>query len=314
MNPSQRAREINLSVLLSVFIQNLLPVFLAAGAGYLLAAATQIEPKPISRVVFYIFSPCLVFILLTENQLDGRVMLAMSSFAIVQLLSVGLLTWLLARLARFQKQFVVAVVLAAMLPNAGNFGLSVNLFAFGEEALAQASLFFVSSAILSYTAGVYIASLGRSSYRQALTGLLKIPTIYAVVLALLFQRMGWELPQPVQRAAGVLADAAIPTMLVLLGVLLRQARWSGNLKPLALANSMRLLASPLLAFFLAARFGLQGVARQAGILEASMPTAVMATVLATEFDVEPGFMTAVVFTSTLLSPLTLTPLLAFLAG
>ncbi len=303
-----------MSDLITVFVQNLLPVFLAAGAGYLLAAATPIEPRPISRVVFYIFSPCLVFNLLTENQLDSAVMLSMASFAIFQLLSVAFLTWLLARLARLEKQFVVAVVLAALLPNAGNFGLSVNLFAFGEEALALASLFFVSSAMLSYTVGVYIASLGRSDYRRALAGLLKIPTIYAVVLALLFLRLDWQLPQPVERAAGLLGDAAIPTMLVLLGVLLRRARWSGNLLPLAIANGMRLVASPLLAFFLAARFGLQGAARQAGILEAYMPTAVMATVLATEFDVEPGFLTAVVFSSTLLSPLTLTPLLVILGG
>jgi predicted permease len=168
--------------------------------------------------------------------------------------------------------------------------------------------------MLSYTVGVYIASLGRSDYRQALAGLFKIPTIYAVLLALVFLQLDWQLPQPVGRATALLADAAIPTMLVLLGVLLRRARWSGNLLPLAIANGMRLLASPLLAFFLATRFGLQGAARQAAILEASMPTAVMATVLATEFDVEPGFLTAVVFSSTLLSPLTLTPLMAYLAG
>jgi predicted permease len=37
-------------------------------------------------------------------------------------------------------------------------------------------------------------------------------------------------------------------------------------------------------------------------------------VLATEYNVEPSFVTAAVFTSTLLSPLTLTPLLAFLGA
>jgi predicted permease len=59
---------------------------------------------------------------------------------------------------------------------------------------------------------------------------------------------------------------------------------------------------------------LQGSALQAGVTEASMPTAVMATVLATEYDVEPAFVTTVVTTTTLLSPLTLTPLLALLGG
>ena len=45
------------------------------------------------------------------------------------------------------------MVLTVLLPNAGNFGLSANLFAFGEEGLAQASLFFVTASVLSYTVG-----------------------------------------------------------------------------------------------------------------------------------------------------------------
>jgi len=45
-----------------------------------------------------------------------------------------------------------------------------------------------------------------------------------------------------------------------------------------------------------------------------MPTAVMMTILATEYNVEPSFVTTVVFTSTLLSPLTITPLLAYLGA
>jgi predicted permease len=53
---------------------------------------------------------------------------------------------------------------------------------------------------------------------------------------------------------------------------------------------------------------------QAGISESAMPTAVVMTVLATEYDIEPSFITTVVFMSTLLSPLTITPLLAYLGA
>ena len=60
--------------------------------------------------------------------------------------------------------------------------------------------------------------------------------------------------------------------------------------------------------------GIAGVARQVGVLEASMPSAVLNIVLATEYDVEPAFVSAAVFTSTLASAFTLTPLLAILKG
>jgi predicted permease len=66
------------------------------------------------------------------------------------------------------------------------------------------------------------------------------------------------------------------------------------------------LATPL--------FGLEGAARQAGILQSAMPSAVICTILASEYDVEPRFVNSVVFLSTLVSPLVLTPLLAYLGA
>ncbi|MEJ2599531.1 MAG: AEC family transporter, partial [Anaerolineales bacterium] len=60
--------------------------------------------------------------------------------------------------------------------------------------------------------------------------------------------------------------------------------------------------------------GLDGLTRQVGVIEASMPSAVLTIVLATEYDVEPTFVSAAVFTSTLASAFTLTPLLAILKG
>jgi predicted permease len=86
------------------------------------------------------------------------------------------------------------------------------------------------------------------------------------------------------------------------------------LKALILSNGLRLIAAPALAFALSIPFGLSGAARQAGISEAAMPTAVVITVLATEYNVEPSFVTMTVFLSTILSPLTVTPILAILGA
>ena len=57
---------------------------------------------------------------------------------------------------------IAALVLVALLPNAGNFGLPVTRFAFGEEGLARAGVFFITASVLTYTVGVFVASLGRS--------------------------------------------------------------------------------------------------------------------------------------------------------
>jgi predicted permease len=311
-------------VLTGLFLNNLLPVFLAAAAGYPLGRWLKVNPRSLSQVIFYIFSPCLVFTLITDNQLGGVDLLRMVGFVLLLTLLVGLAALVAGAVLRINRSLLAATLLVTMFMNAGNLGLPVNLFSFGDPGLAQASLFFITNILLTYTVGIFIASLGSSwmhspdttwisRVRTSLLGLLRIPTVYALVLAVLFNNLGWVLPLPLDRTVRLLSSAAIPSMLVLMGLQLQHFSLSGNRGAIAAATTIRLLLAPALAFVLALIFNMQGPARQAGILEAAMPSAVLSTVLATEYDTQPGFVTTVVLITTLLSPLTMTPLIAYLS-
>jgi predicted permease len=303
-----------LTNLLTLFANNILPIFLAAGAGYLISRYLQIDPRSVSRIAFYIFSPCLIFTILTTSQLNGSEVLITVGFTLASVLIIGLLAWVIGKSIHLERRLLVAVVLTAMFSNSGNYGLSLNLFAFGESALAYASLYFVTSAILMYTVGVFIASLGESSIIGSIKGLAKVPVVYAVLLALIFNYFSWKLPLPLDRTVSLLGNAAIPLLMVLIGIQLRHAKWDGQTLALSISNSLRLVAGPILALGLSVLFGLSGSGRQAGVTEAAMPTAILMTVLATEYRVEPSFVTMTVVTSTLLSPLTVTLVIAYLGA
>lgn len=101
-------------------------------------------------------------------------------------------------------------------------------------------------------------------------------------------------------------------MMLALGMQLERAARPDRPAVVAAAVGLSLLVSPLVAFVISAFVGLAGPARQAAILQASMPAAVVTTILALEFDVVPAFVTSVVFISTALSPFTLTALIAYL--
>jgi malate permease and related proteins len=73
---------------------------------------------------------------------------------------------------------------------------------------------------------------------------------------------------------------------------------------------IRLAVAPALAAVLAAPFALGGVARAAGIVQSAMPAAVLVSIIATEHDIVPGFVTSAVFFSTVCSVVTLTVVLA----
>lgn len=287
---------------------------LAAGAGYLVAKYAGIDPRTVSQIAFKIFIPCLLFELLTTSQLGNEEIFRVGGFTIVSVLSIGFLTWVLARILHYNNSMVSALLLAVMFTNAGNYGLSLNLFAFGEQALAYASVFFSITLILINTVGLLIASLGKASLKKAFIDLIKTPTLYALALAVIFNLAGWQLLTPIKRTVSILADGSIPLMMVLMGMQLSHVRWNGQALPLAWASFMRLVAAPAIALPIALAFGLNGAAFQAALTQSALPTAVMMTMIATEYELESTFVTMTVMLTTLLSPLTITPLLALLGA
>ena len=298
--------------LLRIFANNILPVLLLSGAGFALGKVLKLDPQPLGRVIFYILSPLLVFDLLTSNNLPlDRIALMMGYTAAGTLVIAGL-AFLAGKLFRLERGALIVVVLASMCTNGGNYGLPLVSFAFGQEALAYASIYFVTSTILFYTVGVIIASLGHLNLKNALLGVLKVPAIYAIIMAVIYIRTGWTLPEPLQRTVSLAAGGAIPSMLVLLGLELQRVEWSRNFRAMGIPVFIRLIVGPLVGLGIAAMFGLQGPAYKAGMTEMGTPTAVMTTVLATEYKLDSSLVTAIIFVGTILSPLTLTPLLYFL--
>jgi hypothetical protein len=299
-------------ILASTFANNILPIILLSGAGFVLGKALQIDPRSLGRVAFYIFSPILIFDLLVQNELKFAEAATVVGFALCFILAVGVLTLLVGMSLKLERPVLVSILITTMFANTGNYGLPLVSFAFGEQALPYAGIYFVTTTLLFYTLGVFLASLGHMSFKEALLGLFRIPTMYAVLLAVVINLWSITIPVPVARAVELAADGTIPLLLILLGTQLTQVQFSENRRAMQLSVLLRLIVAPLGALFFAALFGLQGFSRQASVTQASMPSMVSATVLATEYNLDFKLVTAVVFISTLLSPLTLTPLLVFL--
>jgi predicted permease len=298
--------------LINIFANNILPILLISGAGFALGKTLDLDARPLGRVIFYILSPALVFNLLISNKLPLDRIALMVGFTATGSLIIAGLAFLIGKLMRLERSVLTIVVLTSMCVNAGNFGLPLVSFAFGQEALTYATIFFVTNTLILNSLGVLISSLSHLDLKGALLGLLRVPAIYAILLAILFLYSGWTLPGPIERTLALASGGAIPGMLILLGLELRKVEWSRDLRAVSIPVIMRLVIGPLAGLGLAALFGLQNPARQAGITEMSMPPAVMTTVLANEFKLDSRLVTAIVFASTILSPITLTFIIYYL--
>jgi predicted permease len=299
-------------VLLSIFASDILPVFLIAGVGFLLARFLGASVKTLSRIVFYALVPCLVFNLLVRSNMTPLQFGRTALLAVLVAATMGLVSRFAAVPLRLSRPELSGFLLVVMFSNSGNYGLPVVLFAFGSEALAHASVFFITGSVMTYTVGVFLAAAGRRSVRQALAGVVRVPAIYAIVAASLVVIGGISLPVAVMRPIGMLSDAALPMMVLVLGMQLERATIPERPGVVAAAVGLSLLVAPIVALGLASVLGVVGPARQAGVVLAAMPAAVVTTILALEFEVAPALVTSVVFVSTLLSPFTLTPLIAYL--
>jgi len=301
------------SGLLDILVRNIAPVFLVAGAGFILGRTSRPDVSSISRLTFYVLSPALVFHTLLSTTLSADEVGRLVIFSLTAMLVSGLLAWALARVLALSQALTSAFLLVNLFVNGGNYGLSVNQLAFGEAAVARASIYYVCSTVLVYTVGVYLATRGHADPRQGLVNALKVPALYAVLLAIAANLLGWRLPQPLDdTAVRLLAQAAVPLMLLVLGLQLARTPRIERPATVAAASILRLASGPLIGLALATALGLTGLTRQAAVVEASMPPAVITTILALEYGVEPGFITSTVFVATLLSPISVTAVLALL--
>lgn len=301
-----------MGLFLTILADDILPIFLVAAAGFLLARHFHVDVKSLSRVTFNALAPCLVFTQLVTSRVGAAEFVRIFAFTILLVAAIGALARLVAIPFRLDRPQLMAFLIVVMFSNAGNYGLSVVLFAFGREVLARAVIYFVTSALLVYSVGSLLASTGRSGLGGAVRGLVRVPALWALVAAALVIWTGVTLPAAVFRPIDLLGSAAIPVMLLVLGMQFEQGAWPDRPGLVATASALALVGSPLIGFALAPLVGLQGIARQAVLVEAAMPSAVITTILALEFDVSPRFVTSVVVVTTLASSVTVSTLIALL--
>ena len=136
--------------------------------------------------------------------------------------------------------------------------------------------------------------------------------MYGVVAAVVVMLLRVEVPPVVMRPSQLLSGASLPCMILVLGMQMERADKIEQPVLVGMASVLSLIVTPLLAWGLIHVLGLSGAARQAAMIQSSMPTAVVTTILALEYQVAPTFVTSTVFLTTLLSPFTVTVLIALL--
>jgi malate permease and related proteins len=291
------------------------PIFLVIGVAALVGRTLKPDPRTLSTFLVYMFSPALVFRGFATLNLQAASVAGVAGVAIAVPLAMMVIGVAIAAVRPWPPERKSAFILCLFMMNAANYGIPLNKFAFGPEAESLAVLYYSVQIIPGNILGIYFASKGAVSTKQAVLNVLKVPLTYAAALGILVNpSVGLiVLPVPVMRATiEIAANAPIPMMLALLGLKLAETHVKGMLRPVLMATALRLMLAPLVALPFAHLFGLTGLPFKVAIVQSATPTAALAGALTTEFGSDSEFTSAVIFMTTLVSVLTLTILLSIL--
>jgi len=290
----------------------LTPVFLIMVIGFVAVRQLPVDVRSLAHVAFYILLPCLVFTTLSHLQLDVQAIGQICAVHVGMLLALTALGGALAWTQRWDRSMRSAFLLTALIQNTGAYGIPVSQLAFGDPGLEMAVFYNALTQITGNTLGVVVASAGGAPVRHALGSLRKVPLLYATLLALVVWYFSIPVPRPLLQAMEWCGRAAVPLLLLLYGMQLAHLQTETTYGAIALATSVRLVVSPLLALALSWVLGMQGMPRALSVLAWGVPTGGSVAVLALQYACRPRYVTSVILCTTVLSVLTLPVLLSWL--
>jgi hypothetical protein len=281
----------------------LAPVFVTAGIGFAwIKAGRTLDTNQFTPIIVFVGSPCLVFSTLMESGVDIGLLGQIAGIAILAHAAALTMGFLALKAGGYPLR---AFLPSLMLPNTGNMGLPLCLFAFGDIGLALGIAYFTISALLQFTVGISIAAGGMSVKRA-----LSTPHIYVVSLAVLLLWAGTTLPEWVSNTVHLIGQFTIPLMLLFLGVSLARLTVQGVGRAVIL-SVVRIGGGLAVGVLLVWAFGLTGPAAGVVLIQSSMPVAVFNYLFAQYYDNSPAEVAGLVVVSTAISFATLPFLLAF---
>lgn len=279
-----------------------LPVLLVAGIGFTWARmGRRFDSVFLTDIVTNIGTPCLVAHALMTLDISPKSLAEMGVAvltAVAGFLALGFVVLKVLKLS------INSYLPALTFPNTGNMGLPLALFAFGEEGLALAVVYFSCTVTLQFTLGISL-----SAGNLSLSRIIRTPAIYAVLISVVVILLGIELPNWIENTIGLLGDLTIPMMLLTLGVSLAQLKVNALGRNLLL-SCVRLAGGFLIALLVAQIYELPPTAEGVLIIQSAMPVAVFNFLFAQYYGRAHADVAAMVVISTALSFLTL-PLLAY---
>jgi len=287
-------------------IDVIVPVFALIGVGFYLGKKNPTyDTKFITNFAAKFGSPALAFYAITSTGISFNLFINYFFYTLVAVIGFSIIGLIILSV---QKRDFISELPPLILPNCGNMGLPICLFAYGKLGLGIASAISAVIIISHFTFGIFLASK-KISFKVLLES---IP-VYAVLIAVTFLYYNVQPPKFIENTAFLLAYSTIALILMSLGIALTKLKVF-TLKNALISTFARLILGPLVGLGIIYFFDLKGVPAGVFLIQCSMPSAILTYLVGTMYSSKKvvNSIASTIVVSTVVSFLTV-PIIVFIS-
>jgi len=285
-------------------IDVLFPVFFVIGIGYYLGKKNpNINTDFITTFAGNVGTPAMIFYTITTT---GVTLSVFTEYFIYALVIIGGFSFVGILFLLLLKKDFISELPPLILPNTGNMGIPICLFAYGTAGLGVASAIASVVILLHFTLGVLLAKKSFS-----LEILIKNMPIYGIIVSVIFLYFEWDVPGYLENTTFLLTYATIFLVLMSLGIALSRLKvvsWTHA----SILGAVRVIIGPIIGFSFIKFLNLNGFAAGVLLIQSCMPSAVLTYLVGSMYSEKKVVdnVASVIVTSTIMSFITI-PIVVF---
>jgi len=296
-------------------IETIIPIIAMIIIGYVLRRADVLKAEDaisLNKIVINIAIPSLIFLAIYKTNLSILPVIAPIPFICVCVgIICGLIAYLIAIALHYPVKTRWSIMVTSAMFNSGFLGYPVVLGVFGADGLVRAIFYDLGSMVLFISFGIFFLLMLGGKYSDILKRALIFPPLWGIFLGLLLNFLNINIGFITSQTLQYLSDAAIPLIMISLGLTLEFKGIKEHIKAVSVVSTIKLFIAPLIAFIIVFILGMGGLEKPVTILEAGMPSAMLALVLAITYELDIKAAASCIFASTVFSMVTI-PILLYL--
>jgi malate permease and related proteins len=285
-------------------IDVLFPVFFVIGIGFYFGKKNpDINTDFITTFAGNVGTPAMIFYTITTT---GVTLSVFTEYFVYALIIIGGFSLAGILFLLLLKKDFISELPPLILPNTGNMGVPICLFAYGSAGLGVASAIASVVILLHFTLGVLLAKKSFS-----LEILIKNMPIYGIIVSVIFLYFEWDVPGYLENTTFLLTYATIFLILMSLGIALSRLKvvsWTHA----SILGAVRVIIGPIIGFSFIKFLNLNGFAAGVLLIQSCMPSAVLTYLVGSMYSDKKvvDSIASVIVTSTIMSFITI-PIVVF---